>query len=222
MNMAIALIMGAAGMASGWFIPQIALKTAGYKLKKSNAPFNMVENKKLTSPFLKLFCLLVTGTLWATIGMFAGSLLHVFLLAIVLYVASVITLVDIRIRVIPNEAVLIMLLAGLILQFSFNGFESMIYAVVTMLIVMVVFIVLGSALGLNTIGAGDVKLAGAMGLILGYPHIIYALIGMSALLLVWCAGGLITKKLSLKSMLAFAPFMMAGTVFAIVANISEY
>jgi prepilin signal peptidase PulO-like enzyme (type II secretory pathway) len=88
-----------------------------------------------------------------------------------------------------------------------------------MMAVMAAFITLGSFLGLHTIGAGDVKLAGAMGLTLGFPRVIYGLLGMSAIIVVWCLGGLLTKKITLKSMVAFAPFITAGTILAILAKV---
>jgi Flp pilus assembly protein protease CpaA len=215
-----ALAWGVAGAAAGWFIPLIARKTAEYKLKKAGK--TLPVDKRFSSLLLKLICLVVSGTLWATVGLLTANLFQAALLAVILLDAAVITVVDIKIHIIPNEAVLFMLLAGLLLQITSNGLEAIIAAVVSMLAVMIVFIMLGSILGFHTIGAGDVKLAGAMGLMLGYPYIMYALIGMSALFLVWCCGGLLARKLSLKSMFAFAPFMMGGTVLAIVAHISGF
>lgn len=220
MNIAMALLAGAAGMVSGWFIPLMALKTTEYMLKKNGG--TLPPDTRFTSPLLKLVCLISNGALWAAVGMFSDNFFHTVLLLVILLDALIIAIIDIRIRLIPNEAVLIMLLTGLILQISFNGIVSLISAIATMFVVMAAFIALGYLMGLKTIGAGDVKLAGAMGLTLGFPHILYGLIGMSLVLLVWCSGGLITRKLNLKSMLAFAPFMMAGMVFAIVANISGY
>ncbi|UOO37926.1 prepilin peptidase [Oscillospiraceae bacterium CM] len=220
MNVTLALFMGAFGMASGWFIPLIAFKIAEYKLKKSSRA--LIPDTRFTSRLLKLLCLLVNGALWAAVGLFAENLLHAALLAVILFDAEVITIIDIRIRLIPNEAVLTMLLAGFIMQISLGGATSLIAAIITMIVVMAVFIALGSMLGFTAIGAGDVKLAGAMGLILGYPHIMYGMIGMSAVMLVWCSTGLITRKLTVKSMFAFAPFMMAGTAFAIITSVPGY
>ena len=218
MNVAVAATMGIAGIAAGWFIPLAALKTAEYKVGKRGG--TLPADMRFTSPIIKLLCLFINGLLWTAVGLFTKNLLHAFLLAVILFDAAVITIVDIRIHLVPNEAVLAMMLVGFILQIGLNGISSMITAVISALVVMVVFIVLGSVLGFNTVGAGDVKLAGAMGLALGWPLIMYGMVGMSAILLVWCLGGLITKKLQLSSMLAFAPFMMAGTAFAIIAGIT--
>lgn len=220
MNIAFTITMGAAGMTAGWLIPLMASKTVKYKLRKTGG--TLPVDARFTSPILKLVCLLINGALWAAVGIFTENLLHAALLAVILLDAVVITIIDIQIRLIPNEAVLIMLLTGLILQLAFYGLMAAMTALLTMAGVMLIFVVLGTIMGLNTIGAGDVKLAGAMGLALGWPNIIYGMVGMGAILFVWCAGGLATKKLKLNSMLALAPFLMAGLVFAIVANISGY
>jgi Flp pilus assembly protein protease CpaA len=220
MNIVQSAILGTAGMAAGWFIPLIAHKTALYKMRKNGKTLS--EDDRFTANLLKLLCLAVNGVMWAAVGFFTVNPFHASLLAVILLDACVIILVDVRIRLIPNEAVLILLAAGLVLQVLIYGPASLLGGVVTMLLVMAVFLVLGLLLGLNTVGAGDIKLAGAMGLMLGYPNIMYALIGMGALILLWCSGGFLTKRLHLKSMLAFAPFMMAGTIFAIMIHITRY
>lgn len=220
MNVVTAVIMGAAGMAAGWLIPLAASKTAEYKLRKSNK--TLPSDARFTSPFLKLACLLINGALWACVGLFTTNFFHAILLALILLDAVIITVVDIRIRLIPNEAVLILMAVGLILQIAFNGLPSALTALLAAAALMLIFILLDAAMGINTIGAGDVKLAGAMGLVLGWPYLMFGLVGMGAILLLWCSAGLITKKMKLKSMLAFAPFMMAGTVFAIILNVTGY
>ncbi len=49
MNVVSAVIMGAAGMAAGWFIPLAASKTAEYKLRKNNK--TLPSDARFTSPF---------------------------------------------------------------------------------------------------------------------------------------------------------------------------
>lgn len=216
MNIAAVGTMGAAGMAAGWFVPLAAARIAEYKLNKYGKilPFDT----RFSTPLLRLICLVVCGMLLAAVGVFTENLLHAVLLAVILLDATVIAIIDIRIHLIPNEAVLVMVMAGLILQIGFFGLSAMVIALISAVIIMVVFIALGLLLGLETIGAGDVKLAGALGIALGWPLLMYGMVAMSAILIIWCAIGLITNKLNLKSKLAFAPFMMAGTVIAIIAG----
>ncbi len=220
MNITMAIIFGTAGLAAGWFIPAAAEKTIVYKYKKRGK--TLTEDTRYTSLALKLPCLAAAGALWAAVGAFSSGPIQAVLLAVILYDALVIALIDVRTRMIPNEAVLILALSGLALRVIVYGFPSVLPAVLSMLAVMVVFTALSTSLGKGSVGAGDVKLVGAIGLVLSWPYILYALVGMSALMLLWCAGGLLLKKMTLKSMLAFAPFISGGAVIAIIASIAGF
>ncbi len=218
MNIILGSFLGAAGLLTGWFIPAAAERLIEYKyIKKGQA---LSRDPRYTSVWLRLVCLAVNGALWAAAGAYAAGIAQAVLLAVILFDALMITIIDIRTHIVPNEAVLVLALAGLALRIIASGLPSVIPAIISMLTVMVVFTTLGSFLGAGTVGAGDVKLVGAIGLVLSWPYIMYGLVGMSALMLVWCGGGLIAKKMTLKSMLAFAPFMMGGAVFAILASIT--
>jgi prepilin signal peptidase PulO-like enzyme (type II secretory pathway) len=65
-------------------------------------------------------------------------------------------------------------------------------------------------------GAGDVKLAGLIGLMLGYPAALNALVwgiilgGVAALLL------LVTRKVGRKSYMAYAPYLSAGALIVLL------
>lgn len=75
---------------------------------------------------------------------------------------------------------------------------------------------LGLALiGRGALGAGDVKLAGVIGLMTGYPSVITALVvgillgGGAALLL------LLSRRASRKSYMAYAPYLSLGALFVL-------
>ncbi len=220
MNITMAIIFGTAGLAAGWFIPAAAEKTIVYKYKKRGK--TLTEDTRYNSLALKLLCLAAAGALWAAAGAFSSGPIQAVLLAVILYDTLVIALIDVRTRMIPNETVLLLALSGLALRVVVYGIPSVLPAILSMLAVMVVFTALGSFLGKGSVGAGDVKLVGAIGLVLGWPYILYALVGMSALMLLWCAGGLLLKKMTLKSMLAFAPFISGGAAIAIIASIAGF
>ncbi len=69
--------------------------------------------------------------------------------------------------------------------------------------------------GRGALGMGDVKLAGVIGLMLGYPAGLYALVGgiflagLAALLL------LLTRRATRKSTIAYAPYLAVGTIVAL-------
>jgi len=87
---------------------------------------------------------------------------------------------------------------------------------------------LGGAIGLaafliialvsrGAMGAGDVKLAGVIGLMTGYPDVIPALVfgimlaGVAAIIL------LITRRAGRKSTMAYAPYLALGTIIVLLA-----
>jgi leader peptidase (prepilin peptidase)/N-methyltransferase len=213
MNTTAALIMAMMGLAAGWFVPITAEKLIAYKFlkKKKEVP----DGKKYLSVISRLICMLISGILLAFTGLLTNSVFNAVLYSIVMINAVLISVIDIRVRMIPNETVFLLAAVGLVLLITAGDVMGIIQAVISVVVVMSVFIALGSALGLDSIGAGDVKLAGAMALVLGFPQIMYGLIGMSGMLVIWIGIGLLLKKLTLKSPLAFGPFMMGGTVLAV-------
>jgi len=68
------------------------------------------------------------------------------------------------------------------------------------------------------IGMGDVKLVGTVGYYLGFRVLMSDLILTMLLTVLIGAAGLLTKKVSLKTELPFAPFMAAGTILTLLAG----
>jgi leader peptidase (prepilin peptidase) / N-methyltransferase len=79
------------------------------------------------------------------------------------------------------------------------------------------FLVLAIA-GRGALGFGDVKLAGLIGIMVGYPVVVSALVlgivlgGLGALALIG------TRKAGRKTAIAYAPYLVAGALIAIVAR----
>ena len=74
-------------------------------------------------------------------------------------------------------------------------------------------------IGRGKLGAGDVKLAGVIGLMLGFPAAISALVigillgGAAAMLL------LITRRAGRKSSLAYAPYLALGALLTLLVSV---
>ena len=109
-----------------------------------------------------------------------------------------------------------MIVLGLAFQAVQFGLSALFPALLCMVAMMILFSAVAGFIGFDKVGAGDVKLAGTMGLALGYPAIISGLIIMSVVFVLFTLAGLVTKKLTLKTMVPFAPFMMTGMVFALL------
>ena len=142
-------------------------------------------------------------------GVALGFLLVFLVLLLALAVA------DLRFWVLPDAFVVLLALAGAV--------RSLLLGSPTLLSVL-----LGGALGLSLLGSitlltreramgwGDVKLAGAMGVVLGWGPL------LAALLIAFLAGGLVGallilgRRATLKSHLPFGPFLAGATALLLL------
>ncbi len=134
--------------------------------------------------------------------------------------------VDMRLMLIPDETVVGLSFVGLALSslgYSFLGAYAVLFPQFSnpffshaagglfglALLGLIVLASRGRAMGM-----GDVKLAGAMGLILGFPDIVFALALSFLVGGIWSAGLLLARlgkgRTTMKTMVPFGPFMVAG------------
>jgi len=201
------LVCGALGAAAGCFLPAWAARLSAWKAAKKGAA--LPDAPRCTGTAARLLCALANGVGWALCACAGGPLAAVLAMAVWSLGAAVL-LIDLRMRIIPNELLAAMLACGVPLQILTRGIRNFPAAIVTALAVMTVFIALGGFMGLYTIGAGDVKLAAVMALTLGYPMALTAMIAMAAAMLLFCLVGLALRKITLKSMVPFGPFLVPG------------
>ena len=198
----------------GYFSPPAAEKTAQYKRGRQNRP--LAPDPRYQHPLLRIGLAILGAAYGTAAGLYSqGWATPVFLL-LIFTLCVLFSLIDIRIRIVPNEMILAGILLGLAYRFALFGLSGVLNGFVSMAAVMAVFILLARILGYAKIGAGDVKLAGVMALMLGYPDILNALLIMSMAVILYSLVGLITHKLSVKSYFPFAPFMMLGQLIAVI------
>ena len=215
MDVFLIVLLGLAGAALGFGIPDISQSLSLYKCRKKN--LTLSPEPRFTSAYLKLGLCLLNGAAWGLSGLLTGHLTVAALISLLFSTAVLIAIIDIRIRIVPNELLLVMLILGIVFQATQFGLTAILVAALCMIGMMVFFTFVAGMVGFDKVGAGDVKLAGAMGLALGYPNIISALIIMCAGFLLFSVIGLLIRKLTLKSMLPFAPFMMTGMAVALAS-----
>lgn len=213
MNLYFPTVLGILGFTLGMDIPRICNKIIAYKkcARISESPGWLLGGNILSMLFIS-----ANGILWGLAGLGFDDKLISILVSLIFTVAILILVIDLQTRIIPNELVLIMFGLGAAFQIAYFGWEALLSALICMIVVGLLFFLVGSFIGLHQVGAGDIKLASVMGLTLGYPNITIALIGMSIALLAFCLGGLLIKKLTIYSTFALAPFMMFGTVGALL------
>lgn len=212
MNIYIIIIFGILGIGIGFLIPDTSDRIVIYKNKKRYIETITCDFNSNTWELT----LILNGLLWVYVGIRLENIFTALLVSILFTVAILISIIDLRIRLIPNELVLFMFCLGILFQILYFGWMELLSAFICMAAVGTVFTLVGRFVGYNQVGAGDVKLAATMGLVLGYPSIMIALIGMSAALLIYCFLGLALKKLTMHSMFPFAPFIMFGMICSLI------
>lgn len=215
MNSIHIIVYGITGLFCGFMIPYVSNKIISSKMKqkKTEIKYNFLES----GLFRFVICIL-NGVAWAFAGMQLDPIVAL-LFSILFSLAVLFSIIDIRIHIIPNQLVLITFAVGALFQFIHFGGKSLLIAAICSLVMMVLFTIVGFIVGLNKVGAGDVKLAGVMGMVLGYPLILVAVFSMSLALIAYCVIGISINKLTLVSMFPFAPFMMLGMVIALGSSI---
>ena len=207
------IIFAIIGLYTGYIIPKLSLKLIKYKKKTKN-----IDSKEaqLFDSRINILIILFNGAAWCFTAYAAESLFAAVLICVQISLGIIFAYIDIKIRIIPNELVLVLLTLGIIYQAFNYGLEGILGAIICMVFIMIVFTALATFMGLGKVGAGDVKLAGAIGFALGYPSVVTAMGAMAAVLLGYILIGLALRKIRLTTMLPLAPFLVAGYIFALV------
>ena len=214
MTAALTAAWGISGGLLGFWIPAVSKKISAYKCRRKG--FTPERKKDLDSHFIRLTTCLGNAAVWALAAYRMEDTLAALLTSFLISLAVVIALTDWGIRIIPNELVLAMFVSGLGLQAAIGGLQQLLLSLISMAGMMLLFTAVAVVTGFGMVGAGDMKLAGAMGAALGYPNILIALIIMSVVLFLYGSIGLLVKRLTLISTFAFAPFMMLGTAVSLI------
>lgn len=217
MNIFLTAVFGIIGLIIGYKIPDISSEIIEYK-KKSNH----LNKSFLYSNWMRTMLSIFNTMSWILAARNLDNKLLAVLISVLITLGIIIAFIDINIRIIPNELVLTMIILGIIFQLAAYELKALVSAIITMIVMMVVFMSVAGFVGLGKVGAGDVKLAGAIGLTLGYPLIIISVFIMAIVLLIFIVVGLVLKKIYLSTMLPLAPFMMCGFVFALMSLLFYY
>lgn len=213
MNIVVSVLFSIVGLFVGFIILDISKRIINYK----NGIYKISENSFIYTKWFRIIILILNGTLWMITGLYSANLLTGLLIAVQITIGLIIGFIDICIRIIPNELVLTLLVLGIIFQILNYGLYALIVALLCMIIMMMVFVSVAAFVGFGKVGAGDVKLAGVIGLALGYPLIITAIYAMAIVLLIYISAGMATKKISLATMFPLAPFLISGYVTALIS-----
>ena len=135
------------------------------------------------------------------------------LVAVLVSVLIVITFIDLKHQIIPDELVIIIFVCGIISIFlSGRGiWEHIIgFFAVSIILLLIAFLSKGG------MGGGDIKLMAAAGLFLGWKLILLSLMIASIIGSVVSIILLALKKVNRKSMVPFGPFLSIGILISVL------
>ena len=175
----------------------------------------------LKKPIVVIGWMFVSALLFAAVIARQGGLIQAKTVEYLIYVSILLNIaaVDFLIRKVPNELLLLLLLAKSIFIAIdlFNRVplkDSLVIPAIGLAAGLVLFSI--PSLIKIPIGAGDVKLSAAIGFCLGYFLYFQSMALMSVMLLVYLAFLLITKKGSIKTLTSMGPYLAFGSVLTML------
>lgn len=118
---------------------------------------------------------------------------------------------DIRERRVSNRMIIVMAAAGLVLAAVPLSAEAFIRAVICAAVTGAAAF-LTMKLSKGGLGTGDVFVLAASGLYIGGISMLAVVFVSLAALFLFCVGGLLLKKLNMKSKLPYIPFLLIGVI----------
>ncbi|MCR5704614.1 MAG: A24 family peptidase [Eubacterium sp.] len=165
--------------------------------------------------------LLATGGFGIAILLRTGSIPEMIYIFLLMIVSQVITLTDFHHRVIPNESLLMIfalkIAFGVPFLFGMEKFPefSIIGSLVGMAVSFIIFLV--PAVISKQVGAGDIKLAAAMGFALGLSGSMTAIVLMGVLVIIYTILQKQTPVLEMvKTMIPMGPFLAVSMIVVLL------
>lgn len=207
------VIYALAGAVFGWFAFPLAERIIDYKSRKKNkeVPTYLWNTKE------RLVCILAAVILAVAAAYCFPAVPSVWICGF-FFIAIIGTLVDYRIRIIPNELVLLVFLLGLFLNLTEGGAGRLVSSVISCLCTFVLFLLTAritycfvKSMG---VGAGDVKLASAAAFAVGASRLSWFYLGIAVSLLAYIMVGIYLGKIKIGSTFPMGGQIMAGLVAA--------
>lgn len=139
--------------------------------------------------------------------------------------AAVISMIDFRARIIPNELVMILSAIGFIYSLVTKGLQGLGVALIAPVVLFILFMIIMVGFQKLTgkqfvMGAGDLKLMMAASLVVGnLAGFQIFLLGMAGFMMAYILIGLGLKKITLYSLYPMAAFIMLGMLLGLFERV---
>jgi len=159
---------------------------------------------------------------FATVARFEGNLpqlvvIGVYAVALVLLFAT-----DLDLRLLPDVITFPLVALALVAFATGSGpfvhaLDELGWAAAAAFLVPLGLFLLAIPFGAGAIGQGDLKLLVSVGLLGGAVNLIYALVSGALLAGIVVLALVVTRRISLKSFVPYGPFLIAGTLWVLLA-----
>ncbi len=221
-NWLTATVFAVLGLIVGFLSLKIAKKQIAVRVEKIpelGEKFNPALLERKWIPYFWVICFIV---LYIVSLLTCSNLISLIYTVIFIFCSFNIAAVDLAIRRIPNELLLILLLISIIRDIvepivTKNTSDikyNLIYALIGIVGGFVLYII-PSLFGIY-IGSGDIKLSAVIGFSLGIIGYIQAMLIMAFIMFVYLVILLITKKGGLKTKAPMGPSLAVGAVFTLL------
>ena len=196
----IRLIVGAVlGAAAGTLIPGSVNKLVSLKCAKRGKP---VPEGIMADGKMKTAAIAGDAVLSALTAVFLAPAPAAAAFCII-QIALVCVFVDWYLRLIANEAVLALLVLGVIFRVLAGGVSSLIGSLEALGLVTVLFggcaALMTAIKGSPEVGAGDLKYAMVLAVTVGWPGVLYLLLSFAAAVLIYIFAGMKMRMLTMKT-----------------------
>jgi prepilin signal peptidase PulO-like enzyme (type II secretory pathway) len=164
-----------------------------------------------------IFWAIINATIWLILVTLNGLDARTLEVMLLLSIGMILSVIDISIKKIPNELVLMTLIIGGAFAITGQPLTSIGTNIFGLVIGFIIFF-LPAMLGKGA-GWGDVKYAAAVGFCLGGYGILSAILIMTLFLMIFAAYLIIRGKGNLKSKVALGPFMASGFAAVLLLNL---
>lgn len=212
------VVLAISGFVIGWFIPNMYRGVIEYKCAQRSRDTPGFNSSIWHNVLFGIGNMIMYAFAMSLTGDYVLSMSA----SILISLAVIITAVDIKIRLIPNELVLALLLLGAVYRINLEGVSGIIPSLAGALIMALLFGLSGKIAGFNKVGAGDLKLSFAIGIVCASTNIVPALLVMAVTLAAVSVGGMLIGKLRRTDMIPFAGFMMAGMTAGIISSLNIF
>lgn len=169
------------------------------------------------SPETQMAASVANGLAWLAASLLARSPVDLVNLAAMASAAVVLTLIDVKIRIIPNELAAALLTLSAVFTILDNGLAALPAKAVGFMVALTLFLVAMLIAG-GKVGGGDVKLGAAVGFAAGFPNVLMAILLMAVLSAVAGGIGILTKRMGKSTPMPFAGFLTAALVLTLLLD----